>query len=202
MRSVSCHCHRSPVVSSHCNLNILRGDAAGTYRFKNEFQKAMDCTLQGLEGVICYLDDILIITKGDVHEHNELVEKVMQRLDVEGWALKLSKCKFSVKQLIWLEYDINEDGYSPKFSKIEAIQSLKPPKTLKQLRSFMGTLKNVQRFIPDLHTHTVHFRVSLKACNKQSFLWGEEQNNACKSINIMIAKIPSLYHYDSLNCKM
>ena len=45
------------------------GDATGTYRFKTgfygltdmptEFQKAMDCALQGLEGVICYLDDIL-----------------------------------------------------------------------------------------------------------------------------------------------
>ena len=57
----------------------------------NEFQKAMDCTLQGLEGVICYLDDILIVTNGDVQEHNNLVEKVMQRLDTEGWVLKFSK---------------------------------------------------------------------------------------------------------------
>ena len=62
----------------------------------------MDCTLQGLECVICYLDDILIVTKGDVQEHNELVEKVMHRLDVEGWVLKLSKCEFSVNQLTWL----------------------------------------------------------------------------------------------------
>ena len=56
----------------------------------------MDCTLQGLEGVICNLDDILIVTKGGVQDHNELVEKVMHRLDVEGWALKLSNSKFSV----------------------------------------------------------------------------------------------------------
>ena len=28
-------------------------------------------------------------------------------------------------QLTWLEYEINEDGYSPKFSKTEEIQSLK-----------------------------------------------------------------------------
>ena len=129
-----------------------------------EFQKAMDCTLQGLEGVICYLDDILIVTKGDVQDHNELVEKVMHRLDEEERALKLSKCEFSVNKLTWLEYDINEDGYSPKFSKIEAIQAIKPPpRTLKQLRSFMGTLNHLQRFIPDLYTHTVHFRASLKA---------------------------------------
>ena len=95
--------------SSHCNFHILCGEATGTYRFKTgfygltdmptEFQKAMDCTLEGLEGVICCHDDILIITKGDVQEHNELVEKVMKRLDVEGWALKLSKCAFAVNQV-------------------------------------------------------------------------------------------------------
>ena len=117
----------SSLTNSHCNFKILCGEATGTYRFKTgfygltdmpiEFQKAMDCTLQGLEGVICYLDNILIVTKGDVQEHNELVEKVMQRLDVKSWALKLSKCKFSVTQLTWLGYDINEDSYSPKFSK-------------------------------------------------------------------------------------
>ena len=53
----------SSFTSSHCNFNILCGDATGTYRFKTgfygltdmptEFQKAMECTLQGLEGVIC-----------------------------------------------------------------------------------------------------------------------------------------------------
>ena len=162
-----------------------------------EFQKAMDCTLQGLEGVICYLDDILVVPKGDVQEHNSLVEKVMQRLDTEGWALKFSKCEFSVNQLTWLGYVINENGYSPKFSKIDAIQSLKPPRTLKQFRSFMGTLNHLQRFIPDLHTYTVHFRESLRACNKQSFRWGEDQYNAFKSIINLVAKIPKLYHYDS-----
>ena len=121
----------------------------------------------------------------------------MRKLDAEGWALKLSKCKFSVNQLTWLGYVINEDGYSPKFSKIDAIQSFKPPRTLKQLRLFMGTLNHLQRFIPDLHTYTVLFRQSLKACNKRSFRWGEEQDNVFKSIINLVAKIPSLLHYDS-----
>ena len=67
-----------------------------------EFQKAMGCTLQGLEGVICYLDDILVVTEGRVEDHNTLVEKVMDRLNQEGWALKLSKCEFSVNKLVWL----------------------------------------------------------------------------------------------------
>ena len=43
----------------------------------------------------------------------------------------------------------------PKFSKIEAIKSLTPPKTLKQLGLFMGTLNPQKRFIPDIHKYTV-----------------------------------------------
>ena len=197
----------SELTSSHCNFSILCGEATGTYRFKTgfygltdmptEFQKAMDCTLQGLEDVICYLDDILVVTKGRVEDHNVLVERVMSRLDEEVWALKLSKCEFSVNKLVWLGCEIDENGYAPKFSKIEAIKSLLPPKTLKQLRSFMGTLNHLQRFIPDLHKYTVAFRASLKAENKKSFLWGEEQTIAFQKILNLIANIPNLFHYDA-----
>ena len=108
MPSVSYHYRQLPVVT------VISISCVETYRFKTgfygltdmptEFQKAMDCTLQGVEGVICYLDDIIIVTKGDVQEHNNLVEKVMQRLDAEGFALKFTKCEFSVNLLTWLRY--------------------------------------------------------------------------------------------------
>ena len=132
----------------------------------------MGCTLQGLEGVICYLDDILVVTKGEVEDSNKLVDKVMQRLDEAGWPLKLSECEFSVNNLSWLSCEIDESGYAPKFSKIEAIKSLKPPKSLRQLRSFIGTLNHQQRFIQEFLKHTVSFHSSLRACKKKSFLWG------------------------------
>ena len=112
-----------------------------------EFQKAMDCTLQGLEGVIYNLGDILVVTKGEAEERNKLVDQVMQRLNEEGWALNLSECEFSVNKLIWLGYKIDNSGYASKLSKIDAIKAFMLPKTLKQLRSF----NHLQRFIPDLH---------------------------------------------------
>ena len=84
-----------------------------------------------------------------------------------------------------------------KFSKIEAIKSLLPPKTLKQLGSFMGTLNHLQRFIPDLHNYTVAFRASLKAENRKFFLWGEEQDIAFQKNLNLIANIPNLFQYDA-----
>ena len=87
-------------VSKHCNFSIVCGEFTGTYRFKTgfygltdmpkEFQKAMDNTIQGFQGVFCFLDDILIVSKGSVTKHNVTVNKVLSRLDKEGFALKLS----------------------------------------------------------------------------------------------------------------
>ena len=92
-----------------------------------QFQKAMDNTLQGLSGVFCFLDDILIVSKGSVVDHNILLNKVFARLDEESFALKLSKCDFSMNQLSWLGDDIDSESYKPKSSKIDAVLALEPP---------------------------------------------------------------------------
>ena len=155
-------------VSSQCNFNIVCGEQTGTYRFKTgfygltdmpkEFQKAMENTLQGLSGVFCFLDDILIVSEGSVVDHNILVDKVFARLDKEGFALKLSKCEFSLNQLSWLCYNIDSEGYRPKCSKIDAVLALETPKSLKQLRSFMGILSHLQRFLPNLQVYSDQLR--------------------------------------------
>ena len=73
-------------VSRQCNFNKVCGEQTGTYRFKTgfygltdmpkEFQKAMDNTLQGLSGVFCFLNGILVVSKGLAVDHNFLVDKV------------------------------------------------------------------------------------------------------------------------------
>ena len=196
----------SDEVSRHCNFNIVCGEQTGPYRFKTgfygltdmpeEFQKAMDNTLQGLSGVFCFLDDILIVSKGSILDHNILVDKVRTRLGEEGFALKLSKCDFSLNQLSWLGYDIDSEGYRPKRSKIEAVLALEPPRTLKQLRSFMGILNHLQRLLPNLQVHSDQLRPSLKASNKSKFVWGECQQTAFSNILHLIANITKMYQYD------
>ena len=57
------------------------------------FQRTMDVILQGLEGVICYIDDILITGSSD-KKHLANLEEVLKRLKHHGIKLKTSKCKF------------------------------------------------------------------------------------------------------------
>ena len=158
----------SDLANSFCNFSILCGEATGPYRFKigfygltdmpTEFQKAIYCTLEGLDGVICYFDDILVVTKGAVEDHKELVNKVMHCLIEGGWALKLSKFEFSVNKLIWLGYQIDRSGYTPKFSKIGGYQNTSATKKhLNSLKSFMGTLNHLERFIQTYISIRSHF---------------------------------------------
>ena len=81
------------------NFNIFGGQATGTYRFLTgfyglvdmaaEFQKAMDRTLNHAKNTFCFIDDILIVSKGEEKDHEELVLD-----DDKNLALKLSKCEF------------------------------------------------------------------------------------------------------------
>ena len=78
----------------HCNFNIVSGDMTGTYRFKTEFygltdmtaefQKATDCTLAGLTNTFCFLDDILIASRGRIEHPLDLEQKCSIKIDQEN----------------------------------------------------------------------------------------------------------------------
>ena len=81
--------------AKQCNFNIIGGIATGTYRFLTgfygladmpaEFQKAMDRTLNHAKNTFCFLDDILIVSKGNEQEHEKLIMNVLEKLDKKNW---------------------------------------------------------------------------------------------------------------------
>ena len=138
--------------AKQCKFNIVGGKATGTYRFLTgfygladmpaEFQKDMDRIINHAKNTFCFLDDILIVSKGNEIEHGNLVEAVLKKLDAENLALKLSKCEFFKQEVNWLGHHLSEVGVRPKITKTEAIVNLNPPKLLKQLRSFLGSINH------------------------------------------------------------
>ena len=135
-------------------------------------------------------------SKGSELDHNILVDKVFVRLEEEGFALKLLKCEFFFINLSWLGYDIDSEGYRAKRSKTDAVLAIERPKTLKQLRSFLGILNQLQQFLPNLQVLSKQLRSSLKASNKNKFVWGKEQQSAFSIILQLIANITKMFHYD------
>ena len=77
-----------PENSRHCNFNIVSGEGTGTYLFITgfygltdkpaEFQKAMDLTLVGLNNTYCFLDDIIVVSRGSKEDHLKLSINVLK----------------------------------------------------------------------------------------------------------------------------
>ena len=56
-----------------------------------EFQKAIDLTLTNCTNAYAYLDDILIVTKGNKELHQQKLKAVLDKLDAENLAISLEK---------------------------------------------------------------------------------------------------------------
>ena len=155
--------------SKQCNFNNVGGKATGAFRLLAEFYGLADMPaelqkelLTTKKNTFCFLDDILIVSKGSEIEHEKLVETVLKKLNDENLALKISKCDFFKQQMNWLGHHLSESGVSPKFTQTGAILNLNPPKLLKQLRSFLGSINHPAKFIPSWASLTEKLRPLLK----------------------------------------
>ena len=83
----------------------------------NEFQRVMDPTLGSIPFTNCYLDEILIASKGNFLDHKNIVLKILATLDEYNFAVKWSKGKFFQKEIDWLGFKISNTGISFLFDK-------------------------------------------------------------------------------------
>ena len=94
--------------SKQCNFSIVGGETTGTYRFltgfyglgdmPNDFQRVMDSLLKDIPFTNCYIDDILIASKGSLNEHKAILTNILNILDNKNMAVKWEKCAFFQKK--------------------------------------------------------------------------------------------------------
>lgn len=87
--------------------------------------------------VFVYLDDVIIVTETFV-EHLEWLKKVFDGIKNANIKLSPEKCEFCCTQVRYLGYLVNEDGLQPDPKKIEPVVNYPVPRTVKQLRRFLG----------------------------------------------------------------
>lgn len=112
------------------------------------FQRALDDILREHIGKICYvyIDDIVIFSK-DEETHFKNLEKVFQTLERANMKVQLDKCAFLKSEVEFLGFIISSSGIRTNPAKVKAIMNFPHPKTLKDLRSFLGLSGYYRRFI-------------------------------------------------------
>ena len=144
------------------------------------FQKTIDKNIRRKQNYFAFLDDILIATKGKLKEHEEAVDTILNKLDIEGLAISLQRCEFAKSTKEWLGFKIIPHEVTPLIAKTGALQKLDPPRTLKQLRSFMGSIHHLTKLIPNLAERLEPLRPLLKKDNtttSNKLKWEEKHTN-------------------------
>ena len=115
------------------------------------FQNLMDNVLRGIPMVCCRIDDILISGKND-KEHLDNLNKVVRRLEANGFRCRLNKSKLMHEEVIYLGHKVNKHGMSPVNSKIDDLLKVPAPENVKNLVAFLGAVGYYRKYLPDLST--------------------------------------------------
>ena len=111
------------------------------------FQQCTSSVLKDLLGKCCcvYADDILCYSP-DLKTHMKDLQSIFDRLIKEGLTLKPSKCKFAVQEVQYLGHILSPEGIKPNPEKVEIIKRHPVPKTVTEIRRFLGMTQYYRRF--------------------------------------------------------
>lgn len=133
----------------------------GLYRFKKvpfglasapgAFHKLMTIIIGNIDGVQCYLDDI-IIAGASQSEHDDRLTEVLKRINDAGFTINEEKSQISKKSLRFMGHVISAEGISPDPDKVAAIRQAPPLKNTQEVKSFLGLLSYYAKFIPSYST--------------------------------------------------
>ncbi len=93
--------------------------------------------MASLELVQAYMDDLLIITRKTLDEHLQKMETVLTRLHDAELKVNVAKSSFCAHEIEYLGYVLTREGIKPQPKKVQAILTLNPSNSVKELRHFL-----------------------------------------------------------------
>ena len=103
-----------------------------------------------------YVDDIVVKSKRR-EDHLEVLRRVFERCRLYKLKMNPLKCAFGVSAGKFLGFLVHNHGIDVDPAKASAIATMKPLTSHKELKSFLGRLSYIRRFIPGLAAVTSTF---------------------------------------------
>ena len=158
------------------------------------FQRVMRRILNGLEGVVCLIDDTLVF--GHTNDEHDRRLTVLTRLETAGVTLNKDKCSFGQESLKFLGHVIDKEGIRPDPDKTAAIWDMPAPHNVSDHRRFMGMVTQLGKFTPNLAQLSQPLHDLLSTCSKSSWNWGPSQREAFSLVKMELSKPSVLAHYN------
>ena len=154
------------------------------------FQNWMNQVFQPLlrKCVLIFFDDILVYSKtlDDHWQHLALVFSLMQQHQMFA---KANKCVFAIDRVEYLGHFISANGVETDPSKVAAVQAWPIPKTVKELRSFLGLTGYYRKFVK---SYAVISRPLTDLLKIGAFAWNEAAQQAFDQLKTALSSVPVL----------
>ena len=140
-----------------------------------------------------YMDD-LICFSDTPEEHIRRLMILFDRMIEHGLKLKAKKCQFADDSVNYLGHTITVDGISPDKSRLEALLESPIPKSVDNVRSFLG-------FCGFYRNYVINFTMIAEPLTRllrknATFIWEEEQEVAHRTLIESLINAPILAHFD------
>uniref|UniRef100_A0A2N9H5V5 Uncharacterized protein n=1 Tax=Fagus sylvatica TaxID=28930 RepID=A0A2N9H5V5_FAGSY len=136
-----------------------------------------------------YVDDIVVKSKKR-EDHLGILRKVFDRCRLYKLKMNPLKCAFGVSAGKFLGFLVHNRGIDVDPAKASAIATMKAPTSHKELKSFLGRLSYIRRFIPGLAAVTAVFTPLMK--KGVPFIWSTACQQAFEKIQQIMTKLPTV----------
>ena len=138
-------------------------------------------------------DDILIGGR-NMTEHNKTLSAVLQRAEDFGITFNREKCEFGVDEIDFYGYRFTKDGLKPTIEKVKAVRDSKRPETKEAVKSFLGMVGYLSKFIDRYSSITAPLRKLTE--RKVKFEWGPEEGAAFNKLKDSITNEKTMIYFN------
>ena len=122
--------------------------------------------------------------------HFQVLKQVFERCRKYKLRMNPMKCAFRVFAGKFLGFLVHHKGISVDLAKATTIATMRRPTTVRELKSFIGKVSYIRRFVPGLASVTTGLSKLLKKGTE--FTWGTEQQKAFQRIQYIMNQLPTL----------
>jgi hypothetical protein len=113
------------------------------------FHRIMDQVLKGEDFLKCYIDDVLVHSKG-LPQHLAHLKELFKRLHEVNMKIHPKKCEFAITSIVYFGHKILSNGIMAHWAKVVAILEMPNPTNVHTLRSFIRLCNDYRIYVQDV----------------------------------------------------
>ena len=173
----------------YCSTRMLFGEVNAPATFMRNMAPMIDGLQEQIlekmpdsgESIDNYFDDVILSGMSEGwNDHLRSIELLLVSAISRGWKFKASKIRIAYEKLKVLGVIISATGKSPDPTKVDALLSMRRPRTSSELKSFLGLAHWFGDHVPALAWQSKHLHAM---CTQKGVLeWSEVSINAWEYI--------------------